>query len=82
MRPSKNRVTVEIYGDSYPLKSDADPEQIKKVAAFLDARIRETALSNPRVSTTRIAILAALNIADEYLRLKSDYQQLRRMVDK
>jgi cell division protein ZapA len=81
MIAKKNKVTVEIYGGTYPLKSDAEPERIIKVATLLDERMRQTAFSNPRMNTTMVAILAALNIADDYLRLQNDYQQLLRMLN-
>ncbi|HWQ62355.1 MAG TPA: cell division protein ZapA [Negativicutes bacterium] len=80
MSSRKNKVTVEIFGENYPLKGDAEPESIMKVATILDERMRETALSNPRMPTKMVAILAALNIADEYLRLQNDYQQLLKMM--
>jgi cell division protein ZapA len=76
----KNKVTVEIFGETYPLKGDAEPENILKVATLLDERMRETAFANPRMPAKMVAILAALNIADEYLRLQRDYQQLLRMM--
>ncbi len=81
MGTKKHKVVVQIFGDNYPLKGDAEPERIMKVAALLDERMRETAFSNPRVSTTMVAVLTALNIADEYLRLQSDYQQLLKMLN-
>ncbi len=80
MSPRKNKVTVEIFGETYPLRGDAEPENIMKVATLVDERMRETAFCNPRMPTTMVAILAALNIADEYLRLQNDYQQLRKML--
>jgi len=80
MNARKSKVTVEIFGESYPLKGDADPESIMKVATLLDERMRETAFSHPRMPTMMVAILAALNIADEYLRLQNDYQQLLKMM--
>ncbi len=76
----KNKVTVEIYGESYAVKGDAEIEQIERVAALIDERMRRTARSNPRLSTTKIAVLTALNIADEFLRLEQDYRQLVQML--
>lgn len=76
MAPHKHKVMVEIFGENYPIRGDAEPERIMRVAALLDERMRHTAGTHPRLSTAKIAILTALNIADEYLRLKNDYQQL------
>ncbi|HMM21172.1 MAG TPA: cell division protein ZapA [Selenomonadales bacterium] len=80
MTVKKNKVTVEIYGESYAVKGDAEIEQIERVAALIDERMRRTARSNPRLSTTKIAVLTALNIADEFLRLEQDYRQLVQML--
>jgi len=80
MGPKKHKITVEIYGESYPLKGDAEPERIRQIAALLDERMKEAARANPRLSGAKIAILAALNIAEDYLRLESDYQHLRKML--
>lgn len=72
----KNKVTVEIYGETYPLKSEADLGRIVQVAVFLDERMKETASHNRRLPTTKVAVLTALNIADEFLRLQEDYRKL------
>ena len=80
MGPHKNKVTVEIFGENYPLRGDVEPERIMRVAAHLDGRMRQTAGTNPRLSTAKVAILTALNITDEYLRLQKDYQELLNMV--
>ncbi len=77
----KNKVTVEIFGETYPLKGESEPERMVQVATLLDERMRQTAFGNPRMPTLMVAILAALNIADEYLRLRHDYQQLLKMLD-
>lgn len=80
MSKKKNRITVEICGESYALKGDVEPEIIKEVAAVLDARMSQVAKANPRQSTARIAVLAALNITDELLRLEKDYKQILKML--
>lgn len=72
----KNKVTVEIYGEAYPLKSEADLGRIVQVAVFLDERMKETAGHNRRLPTAKVAVLTALNIADELLRLQEDYRKL------
>jgi cell division protein ZapA len=78
----KCKVTVEIFGENYALKGDVKEERIIEVAQLLDNRMRQTARGNPRLSTAKIAVLTALNIVDEYLRLEQDYKQLLDMVNK
>lgn len=76
MNEKKSKVTVEIFGESYALKGDAEAERIVKVAAFVDERMHKIAQANVRLSPAKIAVLAALNIADECLQLEKDYQEL------
>ena len=69
-------VRVTIYGQEYPIRGRGDEEYIKKVARFVDDRMLQiedqTAINSP----ARLAILAALNIADELFRTQQDKDQL------
>jgi len=60
-----NSVKVEIYGSEYRIRGDADPDYIQEIAHYVDSKMREIAHSSGIMSQSRIAILAALNIADE-----------------
>ncbi len=59
---------VDIFGKTYTLKGDADPDYVQKVAAFVDERMNEVAGNSSVASTAKVAILAAVNIADELFR--------------
>ena len=61
-------VTVTIFGKEYTLKGGADADYVQEVAAFVDKRMSEGARNAAVVSTERVAILAAVNIADELFR--------------
>lgn len=65
---------VKIYGTEYPIKGDSELEYIKQVAEYVDQKMREVNKIAPEVSTLKVAILAALNIADELFkeRINSD----------
>jgi cell division protein ZapA len=65
MSSEDTRVQVEIGGRTYTLRGDRDPRAVKELAAFVDQRMAEIAEQTLTVDTTRVAILAALNIADE-----------------
>ena len=56
---------VDIFGATYHVRGDNDPERLQELAALVDAKMREVASHVATVDTTKIAILAALNIADE-----------------
>src|SRR5688572_8054852 len=63
-------VTVEIFGQSYSLNAGADPAYVQQLAAHVDAQMREVGKSAGAVDSLRVAVLAALNIADECFRLR------------
>lgn len=80
METKKNIVGVTVGGEPYKLKGDQDPERVQRVAHFLDERLRQTERSYPQLSPVRTAVLTGLNLADDYLQLQEDYQQLLAMV--
>ena len=57
--------TVQIHGQEYTVRADRDPEYIRTIAHFVDDRMREVARGAGEVTSLRVAILSALNIADE-----------------
>ena len=61
-------MTVTIFGKEYTLKGGADSEYVQEIAAFVDERMNEVARNSAVASTARVAILAAVNIADELFR--------------
>jgi cell division protein ZapA len=74
-------VRVEIFDQAYNLRG-SDPEYIQKLAEYVDAKMRAVAEATNTIDTVRLAVLAALNIADEYHLLKrkqengaTDYQK-------
>jgi len=61
----KNSTTVEIFGREYKIKGVADDEYIQRVARFVDEKMREVSSGSSYPTQDRLAILTALNIADE-----------------
>jgi cell division protein ZapA len=72
----KNRVVVSIYGKEYSLVSEVDPEYIKKAAGYLDSKMKEVAGNYPNIPESRVAVLAALNIADELFKCRQELEGL------
>lgn len=66
---NNNSVRVEIFDQAYNL-CGSDPQYILKLAEYVDAKMRAVAEQTRTVDTVRVAVLAALNIADEYHLLK------------
>ncbi len=72
---------MEVYGYSFNIRSEQDVKQIQAIADFVDGKMKELA-SNVKVSSTsRLAIMVALNIAEDYLRLKSEQNELNEAID-
>ena len=65
-------VTVEIHGQRYAVKSDLDQAYIAELAAYLDQKMRLAAEELASADTLRVAIIAALNLADELYRARAD----------
>jgi len=61
-------VEVNIFGHDYTIKTDADTEYIQKIAKYVDEKMDEIVRNTKTVSTLNTAILAALNIADDFFR--------------
>ena len=60
-----NRVKVEIYGQSYTLSGDVDEAYVQKLARYVDEKMRAVAEATQTVDSVRVAVLAAMAIADE-----------------
>ena len=93
MSESGRDIPIEIHGHRYPVRSALDPEYVLRLAAYVDDRIRAATDSTPGGDSLRIAVLAALNIADELFRCRDDNQvrdgrlaeragELERLVDR
>lgn len=69
---ANNSVRVEIFDQAYNLRG-SDPDYILKLADYVDSKMRAVAEQTHTVDTVRLAVLAALNIADEYHLLKRNH---------
>jgi len=65
-----NMVKVDIFANSYSIHGDTSPEYMQRLAAYVDEKMNEVNLSVTKGNPLQIAILAALNIADEMFQLK------------
>lgn len=70
------RVNVEIMGQNLVVASDADDNWVKAVAEAVDEKIKAIRASSRAVNSIDVAILAALNFADELERLKREHREM------
>lgn len=61
-------VTVEIAGQRYPIRSTLDPAYVVELAAYVDQKMRAASEAAPSTDMLGLAVLVALNIADEFFR--------------
>ena len=66
MSEEGNQIKITIFGQEYSVKAPADPTYIKKIADYVDSKMREVQSGfSSTQSSNRIAILSAMNITDE-----------------
>ena len=68
-------IKVEIYDQAYTVRSDGDPDYLKGLAEYVDQRMREISSGTLTVDSRKVAILAALYIADELHQLRKLHEQ-------
>ena len=70
-------VTVEIAGQRYPIRSDLDERYVAELAAYIDGKMRAAAEAAPASDMLGLAVLVALNVADEYFRARQQQSSAR-----
>lgn len=63
-------VTVEIQGQQFPIRTSLDAAYVQRLAAHVDEQIQKVSRSAPTADMLSIAILAALNVTDEFFRAR------------
>lgn len=85
-------VHVEIHGQRYPIRSGLDTAYVAELAAYVDGKMQMAARECAAGDTLKVAVLAAINIADEYFRSRDEVrdqqtglaeraEELERMLD-
>jgi cell division protein ZapA len=91
--PGPGVIRITIQGQQYPIRTTLDPDYVSRLATFVDEKMQAAAESTPSSDSVRLAVLAALNIADELFRcrdatdLRDDQlaertQELERLLDR
>ena len=65
---SERVVHIDIHGQRYSLKSDLDPQYVSELAAMVDEKMRAVAIELASADPLKLAIVAALNLADDLAR--------------
>jgi cell division protein ZapA len=67
---------VEIFDQTYNVQADGDESYLRSVASFVDEKMRAVAESTRQVDSTRVAVLTALNVADELFALRKRLEEM------
>jgi cell division protein ZapA len=85
-------IHIEVHGQQYPIRTHLEPRYVQDLAHYVDRKMRAAAEASPSSDTVGLAVLTALNIADEFFRareqrfdetatLTSRAEELERIVD-
>ena len=72
----ENRITVSICGTEYTLSAEESPSYMQKIAALVDTKMGEL-MNGGRISRMDAAVMAAMNIADEYMKEMDSTENIR-----
>jgi cell division protein ZapA len=76
MKGEQDPIEVEIGKQVYRIQGGGSKRYLSELASYVDKKMEEIAETTQAVDSIKLAVLAALNIADEYFRMKKDYQRL------
>jgi cell division protein ZapA len=68
---------VDIYGQQYSVVGDESTSHIRMVSAIVDDKMREIHAKNPSLDINRLAVLTAVNVVHDYIKLKDEHERLQ-----
>ena len=76
----KNKITVSIAGQEYTMVAEEGEDYVKRCAALVDSQVRDV-MNGARLGRSDAAVLAAMNIADQFLKEQEASENLRRQIN-
>jgi cell division protein ZapA len=73
----KTRTTVDIYGQQYSIVGSESTSYIRLVASIVDDKMREISEKNPTLDSSKLAVLTAVNVVHDYLKVKDELEALQ-----
>ena len=77
----KNKVIVRIGGREHAMRGSESEEYIHKVAIYVDKKMEEISSKQPPLGISMLAILTAINLADEVIKQKDEIERLQKELD-
>jgi len=81
MSEAFTKVDVEIFGENYVIRGTETREHVLMLANYVDKKMKQISNRNPRLSASKVAVLTAINIADELSKLQEDYDNLVKVIE-
>ena len=78
---SMRSIEVQILGQNYAIKTDEEEAYIKSLAKFVDEKLKEIYSVAPNVNQTKASVMAAFGIADELFKLRTDQENMHKMIE-
>ncbi|KMJ56982.1 cell division protein ZapA [Bacillus sp. LL01] len=78
----KTRTTVDIYGQQYSIVGTESISHIRLVASIVDEKMREINGKNSNLDISKLAVLTAVNVVHDYIKLKDEYDMLEKELKK
>jgi len=79
--PDKKKLTVNIFGTEYVMLAEQSEDYARGLAEKVDSIMKEIAKSNSRYNTTMVAVLTALNLADELYKVQQQYSETQEKLE-
>ncbi|WP_088042956.1 cell division protein ZapA [Bacillus sp. EAC] len=79
---SKQRLNVTIYGQQYSILGDESTNHIRHVASIVDEKMKEINQKNPFLDSNKLAVLTAINLVSDYVKLKERVEMLENLLEK
>ena len=78
----KNISEIEIYNETYKIVNEISPEYTRSLAKHVDKKMKEISEKSSTVSSLKVAVLAALNLADELFKVKKELEMEKEIISK
>ncbi|MCG8396721.1 cell division protein ZapA [Bacillus atrophaeus] len=72
----KAKTTVDIYGQHFTIIGEESKAHMRRVAGIVDDKMREMNEKNPYLDINKLAVLTAVNVVHDYIKLKEEYEKL------
>ena len=78
----KRAVEVSMMGQKFMIRSDSNDEYVSRIAGYVDGKVNEVLQNTKSVASTQVALLTAMNIADEFFKFKENKNDTLKRVEK